>query len=281
MDDPAPSASQGFGLMFYVSRWYDPSLGRFVQADTIVPTSTQGTQAWDRYAYANNNPIRNVDPSGHRACDDYDEQGNCITDSLGRLLNFVYGTILNKKGVVKNKYSAFGAMNLIVKKAAYIYGSNWEDFLSATSYVFLGVYDSSPFTMLEAHIGGSDGFHGITFSSGSGDSGFHPDFQQGGDNQVRHFWAAFATAASGRSGIYAAYIGNFYHDVVEDWMGHADTTVSDYTLSLVAIEIAAEVSSGNIASPSDLPSVFDSLLGVNSPGYTGSDLSWLFTTPDW
>ncbi len=30
-----------------------------------------------------------------------------------------------------------------------------------------------------------------------------------------------------------------------------------------------------------LPSAFEAFLGVNSPGWTGSDLEWLFTTPDW
>jgi RHS repeat-associated protein len=39
------------GLYFYNARWYDPALGRFAQADPIVPIVTQGTQAWDRYAY--------------------------------------------------------------------------------------------------------------------------------------------------------------------------------------------------------------------------------------
>lgn len=34
------------------------------QADTDVPAS-QGVQAWDRFAYANNNPILNCDPTGH------------------------------------------------------------------------------------------------------------------------------------------------------------------------------------------------------------------------
>jgi RHS repeat-associated protein len=280
MDDPSTIATEGFGLMDYNARMYDPYLNRFTQPDSIVPLASQGTQAWDRYAYANNNPVRNVDPSGHRACDDYDEQGNCITDPLGRLLDYVYGTIVNDNGVVKKKYSsALGVMNMIVKEAAYIYGNDWEGFLSATSYVFLGVYDSSPYTMLLAHnAGSSDGFRGITFNSGAGDDGFNFDFQDD-DNQVRHFWAAFATAASGGDGIIEAYKGNFYHDVVEDWMGHADTTVKDYTLSLVAIEIAADVSSGAIASPSDLPSVFNALIGTYSPGYPGSDLQWLFTTP--
>ena len=54
-----------FGLMFYNARWLDVSLGRFAQADTIIPEQTQGVQAWDRYAYTNNNPIRYIDPSGH------------------------------------------------------------------------------------------------------------------------------------------------------------------------------------------------------------------------
>jgi RHS repeat-associated protein len=61
------SYTADFGLMFYNSRWYDPSLGRFAQADTIIP-SNQGVQAWDRYAYTNNNPVRYTDPTGHVAC---------------------------------------------------------------------------------------------------------------------------------------------------------------------------------------------------------------------
>jgi RHS repeat-associated protein len=52
-------------IYFYQSRWYDPQLGRFMQADTIVPLQVQGTQAFDRYAYVNNNPLRYTDPSGH------------------------------------------------------------------------------------------------------------------------------------------------------------------------------------------------------------------------
>jgi RHS repeat-associated protein len=52
------------GLYYYGARWYDPALGRFVQADTIVP-GAGNPMAWDRYAYVLNNPIRLVDPSGH------------------------------------------------------------------------------------------------------------------------------------------------------------------------------------------------------------------------
>jgi RHS repeat-associated protein len=53
------------GLHDYGARWYDSLLGRWVQPDTIVPLESQGVQAWDRYAYANNNPVRYNDPTGH------------------------------------------------------------------------------------------------------------------------------------------------------------------------------------------------------------------------
>ena len=47
------AANASFGLMFYNARWYDPALGRFAQADTIVPGGVQGL---DRYAAMVNNP---------------------------------------------------------------------------------------------------------------------------------------------------------------------------------------------------------------------------------
>jgi RHS repeat-associated protein len=68
-----------FGLMYYKARWYDVSLGRFAQADTIVP-STENPIAWDHFAYISNNPLRDNDPSGHgEYCgDDYDP--SCLND---------------------------------------------------------------------------------------------------------------------------------------------------------------------------------------------------------
>lgn len=40
------------------------TLGRFAQADSIIPDEVQGL---DRYAYVNNSPMNYVDPSGHTA----------------------------------------------------------------------------------------------------------------------------------------------------------------------------------------------------------------------
>ena len=52
------------GLYYYNARYYDPELGRFISADTIVPDPTT-PQSLNRYSYVKNNPLKYTDPSGH------------------------------------------------------------------------------------------------------------------------------------------------------------------------------------------------------------------------
>jgi len=54
------------GLYYYGARYYDAALGRFIQADTIVP-APGNPQALNRYSYTLNNPLKYVDDSGHFA----------------------------------------------------------------------------------------------------------------------------------------------------------------------------------------------------------------------
>jgi RHS repeat-associated protein len=51
-------------LMYYGARYYNSTLGRFISADTIVP-SAGNPQSLNRYSYVGNNPIRYTDPDGH------------------------------------------------------------------------------------------------------------------------------------------------------------------------------------------------------------------------
>lgn len=53
-----------YGLYYYNARYYDPELGRFISADTIVP-NPHDPQDLNRYSYVGNNPLKYTDPTGH------------------------------------------------------------------------------------------------------------------------------------------------------------------------------------------------------------------------
>ena len=50
-------------LYYLQSRYYDPSIGRFLNADSYASTG-QGVLGNNMFAYCNNNPVRRMDPTG-------------------------------------------------------------------------------------------------------------------------------------------------------------------------------------------------------------------------
>jgi RHS repeat-associated protein len=52
------------GLYFYNARYYDPVLGRFIQPDSTIPIFSN-PQAYNRYSYVLDNPLKYVDPTGN------------------------------------------------------------------------------------------------------------------------------------------------------------------------------------------------------------------------
>jgi RHS repeat-associated protein len=71
-------------LIHMKGRVYDPTIGRFLQADVVVQSSNQ-ILSYNRYAYVWNNPLAYVDPTGYvmdEGGDDISgEQGNESSDS--------------------------------------------------------------------------------------------------------------------------------------------------------------------------------------------------------
>jgi len=56
------------GLYYYGARFYDPWLGRFIQMDSLLPVIGK-SQTCDKCAYADNNPVNHVDPTGNSVDD--------------------------------------------------------------------------------------------------------------------------------------------------------------------------------------------------------------------
>jgi hypothetical protein len=65
--------------MHFGARYFSPTLGRFVSADSIVP-GAGNPQAFNRYSYVLNSPLNYTDPTGHYECIDTDENGRCIRE---------------------------------------------------------------------------------------------------------------------------------------------------------------------------------------------------------
>jgi RHS repeat-associated protein len=119
------------GLYFYNSRWFDPALGRFIQADPVVPSLTN-SQSLDRYAYVLNNPTNYVDPSGHRPCDDIGKNGQCISapgwnrhidpvhlTSLGEAMAELYRYLRDHDGWWKRGKTTFTYQDFLILMLAY------------------------------------------------------------------------------------------------------------------------------------------------------------------
>ncbi len=128
-----------FGLMYYGARWYDVSLGRFAQADTLIP-EPGNPQSWDRYSYVYNNPIRYIDPSGNTPWDVVDViffllsvndfALNPTWGNAGWLLLDTVGLapiVPSVSGYVRRGAQAIGLYDEVVQFAAK-YGDNIYDF---------------------------------------------------------------------------------------------------------------------------------------------------------
>lgn len=56
-------SSDETGFYYLQSRYYDPAIGRFINADTFTSTG-QGFLGYNMFSYCNNNPVNNVDLFG-------------------------------------------------------------------------------------------------------------------------------------------------------------------------------------------------------------------------
>ena len=54
-------------LSYFGARWYDPDAGRFLAVDPVDWVEERPMHSFNRYAYANNNPYKFVDPDGQIA----------------------------------------------------------------------------------------------------------------------------------------------------------------------------------------------------------------------
>jgi RHS repeat-associated protein len=96
------------GLMYYKARYYDPMIGRFAQADSVVmPESTFGM---NRYMYTEGSPVNYRDVSGH----------NKNNQILGAIVGYA---MAGQQGAVMGAYAMSGSSANVPKDVAG--GAKW------------------------------------------------------------------------------------------------------------------------------------------------------------
>ncbi len=133
----------GTGLYYYGARYYDPVTGRFVSADTIVPSSGN-PQSLNRYSYVYNNPVKYTDPTGHMvgcgAGDDtcgYSDPPVNYSPATRQYLLHDLG--IHLQDIQTNEgLDPLAAFMTLTHLAARLNGSSTDDFVSDPGCVFVG-----------------------------------------------------------------------------------------------------------------------------------------------
>ena len=272
------------GLMYYGARYYDPALGRFIGADTIVP-EPGNPQDLNRYAYVRNNPLKYTDPSGHAVC--LDTECTAVLHPItGRLMiGYMPGGLDDKTQIILQYFGNVDDLEAMAQISDLVarYYSDWESFLPEMSRIFLGVETYGPATGICALAAGGCGGIGREPRDCEGnehyflDEGFHEDFQDL-HNQPYHAWGYVAqTAAPGSAPVYSVgrligIFGNWVHEVGQSkigWDGGWGTSWQDYALSESAMAVGLIVSAEAIT-PAELGDLMRYAFGPEGPGSSGA-----------
>ena len=87
------------GIYYVGARYYDAETGRFISQDDVSYLDPESINGLNRYAYCNNDPVNNYDPSGHFA----------ISLLAGLAVSFVIGTV----AIAISQYAQYGEVNLL------------------------------------------------------------------------------------------------------------------------------------------------------------------------
>ncbi|HVR40206.1 MAG TPA: RHS repeat-associated core domain-containing protein [Thermoanaerobaculia bacterium] len=112
-----PYRDPASGLIFARARWYDASTGSF-----LTPDPAGYADGSNLYAYAANDPINGIDPTGNlcefaNAADPLDWLKRCGEDMWSVAGEFVQYTFLDEGAAERNKEHAKGGANAMVKMA--------------------------------------------------------------------------------------------------------------------------------------------------------------------
>lgn len=156
-------------------RIYDPTLGRFLQADPVIQDVTN-PQNWNGYTYVFNNPYRYTDPSGMIGVEERQWLATAVTIAVAWYAPQLWGTAYAAAGGayvsgVAVTASAAAAANAAVVGFVVAAGAVSGGIASGSNGAVMGAFSALAFygigqTFADLSIGSGSGFLGSGLTSG-------------------------------------------------------------------------------------------------------------------
>jgi RHS repeat-associated protein len=175
------------GLYFYAWRYYDPTIGRYCQPDTIIP-EPYNPQTLNRYSYCDNNPLNYTDPSGHFAI---------FAAIIGAIIGAITGAIsAAAAGGDIWKGAAFGAVIGFISTSAAMFAK--DAMMASFAGKIISPMQGGMITGVEFAIGGAGAGAISGFAGGAGNIG--DIFRGAGIGALIGFGTGFAVGYSYTAG---------------------------------------------------------------------------------
>ena len=108
------------GLYYLQSRYYDPEIGRFINADDVDYLGASGKPiSYNLFAYCENNPVNNSDPGGRISKETFKKIGEALKKVL-EYIEKICNAFLKKYGVSKKRYVNLTKYNTPSKVFSYV-----------------------------------------------------------------------------------------------------------------------------------------------------------------
>jgi hypothetical protein len=235
-----------------------------------VPVASQGVQAWDRYAYVNNNPLKYNDPTGHDVGCGGRDAGDC--SSYGILSTKIVQEMIFQKNeqlaneVKEGDISSLDAFTELISYSVSFTPSNAEKFINNLGAVLTGLSHGNAAGNEILEKLGIIKYDSYYLLAGKfGQNGVAEIFQDPneivGGNTTQHFW--FYVEVGFQSGFLAGVTGDYLHETIlsTDYRGNS---YEDIFLGIEGILLGEKLAAGNVK-PSDVSDYISSSLSFGSP----------------
>ena len=100
------------GFYYLNSRYYDPEIGRFINADSVISGASGSLQGYNLFEYCNNNPVNKIDSTG-----DWPKWIKKVVSTVKKVIKDIANATIRANKFIRTTFSATKSAINYVRKA--------------------------------------------------------------------------------------------------------------------------------------------------------------------